>query len=121
MCFNQYFKVSQLLHADWIAPNATVIGDIKLAEGCSLWHSVIVTGNRAAVSIGKNSSVQDCSRIASRHRSNEDQVKIGFNVSVGANVNLDVYVLEDNTFVGMGSTINKGVMYSNLQLSLLAL
>lgn len=102
-------KYPRLLDADWIAPNATVIGDVQLAEGSSLWHGVIVRGDTAAVSIGKNSTVQDCTRIASRYRGKGDQVKIGQNVYVGANVSLDACVLEDNSFVGMGSTIHRGV------------
>ena len=40
-----------------MAPNATVIGDVKLGEGSSLWHSVIVRGDTAKVSIGKNTAI----------------------------------------------------------------
>jgi hypothetical protein len=61
-------KYPRLLDADWVAPNATVIGDVKLGEGASLWHGVIVRGDTAAVSIGKNTTVQDCTRIASSKR-----------------------------------------------------
>lgn len=101
-------KYPRLLDADWIAPNATVIGDVKLAEGASLWHGVIVRGDTAAVTIGKNSTVQDCTRIASGRRAKGDEVKIGQNCYVGANVSLDACVLEDNSFVGMGSTVKRG-------------
>jgi len=50
-------KYPKLLDSDWVAPNAVVIGDVKLGEGSSLWHGVIVRGDTAAVSIGKNTSV----------------------------------------------------------------
>jgi carbonic anhydrase/acetyltransferase-like protein (isoleucine patch superfamily) len=70
-------KYPRLLDADWVAPNATVIGDVKLAEGASLWHGVVVRGDTAAISIGKNSTVQDCARIASSRRAQGDQVRIG--------------------------------------------
>jgi hypothetical protein len=50
-------KYPKLLDSDWVAGNATVIGDVKLGEGASLWHGVIVRGDTAAVQIGKNSVV----------------------------------------------------------------
>lgn len=37
----------RLLDADWVAPNATVIGDVELKEGASLWHGTIVRGDTA--------------------------------------------------------------------------
>ena len=46
-----------LLQGDWVAPNATVIGDVRLGEGASLWHGVIVRGDTAQVTIGKNSTI----------------------------------------------------------------
>lgn len=58
-------KFPRLLDGDWVAPNATVIGDVRLGEGASLWHSVLVRGDTASVTIGKNSAIQDCVRIAS--------------------------------------------------------
>jgi len=42
-------KYPKLLDADWIAPNATVIGDVSLKEGSSLWHGVIARGDTATI------------------------------------------------------------------------
>lgn len=50
-------KFPRLLDGDWVAPNATVIGDVRLGEGSSLWHSVIVRGDTAQVIIGKNTAI----------------------------------------------------------------
>ena len=50
-------KFPRLLSSDWVAPNATVIGDVNVAEGASLWHGVIVRGDQAAINIGKNSII----------------------------------------------------------------
>jgi len=58
-------KYPKLLSADWVAPNATVIGDVKLGEGSSLWHGVILRGDQATISIGKNSTLQDLTRVGS--------------------------------------------------------
>lgn len=40
-------KYPRLLDADWVAPNATVIGDVRLGAGASLWHGVIARGDTA--------------------------------------------------------------------------
>jgi len=58
-------KFPRLLKGDWVAPNATVIGDVRLGEGASLWHGVIIRGDTLSVSIGKNSTIQDLTRIGS--------------------------------------------------------
>ena len=101
-------KFPKLLDADWIAPNATVVGDVRLGEGASLWHGTIVRGDTAAIKIGKNSTVQDLTRIASDAAVAGDEVTIGENVYVGANASLDACTLEDNSFVGMGSSVRRG-------------
>ena len=50
-------KFPKLLAGDWVAPNATVIGDVHLGEGSSLWHGVTIRGDTAAIKIGKNTTV----------------------------------------------------------------
>jgi gamma-carbonic anhydrase len=50
-------KYPRLLDADWIAPNATVIGDVKLGLGSSFWHGVIARGDTAQIEVGKNSVI----------------------------------------------------------------
>lgn len=97
-----------LLQGDWVAPNATVVGDVRLGEGSSLWHGVVVRGDTAQVSIGKNTAVQDNVRIASNAQQPGDQVNIGESVYIGPNVSLDACTLEDNAFVGMGASIGRG-------------
>ena len=74
----------KLLSADWIAPNATVIGDVEFGEGSSLWHTAIVRGDTAKVSVGKNSIVQDRVIIKNSGK-NDSEVKIGNNVFVSPN------------------------------------
>jgi serine acetyltransferase len=74
----------KLLTADWIAPNATVIGDVEFGSGSSLWHTAIVRGDTAKVSVGKNSIVQD--RVIIKNSGKDDsEVKIGNNVFVSPN------------------------------------
>lgn len=99
----------KLLTADWVAPNATVIGDVELDTGSSLWHGAILRGDTAKITIGKNSIVHDRVMIKSSTR-DASQVSIGSNVHVGANSQLDACTLDDFAYVGMGSTIHRGVL-----------
>jgi len=58
-------KFPKILDSDWVAPNATVIGDVHVAEGSSLWHGAILRGDTAKINIGKNSVIQDNTQIKS--------------------------------------------------------
>lgn len=79
-----------------------------MGEGASLWHGVVIRGDTAAVSIGKNSIVQDLVRIASNAGLEGDKVVIGENVQIGANAELDACTLENFAYVGMGATVHRG-------------
>ena len=96
------------VQADWIAPNATVVGDVSVKEGSSLWHGVTARGDTAQVEIGKNSIIQDLVHISSLKRANGDRVTIGDNVYIGPNATLDACTLESFSYVGMGATIGRG-------------
>lgn len=58
-------KFPKLLDADWVAPNATVIGDVDVKEGSSLWHGSVLRGDTAKISIGKNSVIEDLAHLGS--------------------------------------------------------
>lgn len=73
-----------------------------MEEGASIWHGVVVRGDQGAVSIGKNSIVQDNVHISS---SNGNKVVIGDNAFVGPNASLDACTVESFAMVGMGASI----------------
>jgi carbonic anhydrase/acetyltransferase-like protein (isoleucine patch superfamily) len=98
-------KYPKSLDADWVAPNAVLIGDIEMGEGSSVWHGVTLRGDQSSIKIGKNSLIQDNSRIASK---DGVDVVIGDNVYVGANAKIDGCELESFSYVGMGATVGKG-------------
>ena len=45
----------KLLEGDWTAPNATIVGDVELGRGSSIWFGAIIKGDKGQVKIGKNS------------------------------------------------------------------
>lgn len=73
--------------ADWVAPNATIIGDVELESGSSVWHTAIVRGDTAKIRVGKNSLIQDRALLKSTTKNGE--INIGDNVYVGPNTMID--------------------------------
>lgn len=79
-----------------------------MGAGSSLFHGVTVRGDTAKVRIGKNSVIQDNSRLGSNTVQNDDSINIGDNVYVGANAKIDACELESFAYVGMGASVGKG-------------
>ncbi len=87
----------------FVAPNATVIGDVEMAEDSSLWFGCIVRGDDEPIRIGARTNIQDGSII---HVSSGVQgTFIGADVTVGHMVLLHACTLQDGSFVGMGATL----------------
>ena len=78
-----------------------------MEEGASLWHGVVVRGDKASVSIGKNSIVQDNVHINS---TNGNKVVIGDNAFVGPNATLDACTVESFAYVGMGASVSRSAI-----------
>jgi carbonic anhydrase/acetyltransferase-like protein (isoleucine patch superfamily) len=43
----------------WIAPNATLVGDVQLGENCSVWFNAVIRGDVNAIRIGNETNIQD--------------------------------------------------------------
>ena len=104
-------KYPKSLDADWIAPNAVLVGDVVLGEGSSAWHGAKLRGDTCAIKVGKNSIIQDNTRIGSNSAAGGEaaEISIGDNVYIGANANIDSDAdLESFAYVGMGASVGKG-------------
>ncbi len=99
-----YGNHTPLIHKTaFVAPNATVIGDVEMAEDASLWFGCIVRGDDEPIRIGARSNIQDGSIV---HVSSGVQgTYIGADVTVGHMVLLHACTLQDGSFVGMGATL----------------
>lgn len=82
-------KFPKALDADWVAPNAVLVGDVAMSEGSSAWHGATLRGDTAKITIGKNSILQDNTTVSSQSDDAAAAVSIGENVYVGANAKLD--------------------------------
>jgi carbonic anhydrase/acetyltransferase-like protein (isoleucine patch superfamily) len=86
----------------WIAPNAVVIGKVRLLRGASIWWGCVLRGDNDWITIGENSNIQDLSVI---HVDPGQPVTVGANCTVGHRVILHSTTVEDGSLIGMGSTL----------------
>lgn len=92
----------------WLAPTATVIGDVVMGESSSLWFNVVARGDVNYIRIGDRSNIQDNSTI---HVSVDTwPTIIGNDVVAGHNVLLHGCTIHDRVLVGMGSVVMDGVV-----------
>jgi len=103
---------SPQIHSEsWIAPNATVIGDVRLAKNASLWWNVTARGDTDSISIGENTNIQDGSVL---HADEGVPLSIGRDVTVGHMAMLHGCTVGDGSLIGIGSVIlNHAVIGKN--------
>ena len=92
----------------WIAPNATVIGDVRLGDKASIWWNAVVRGDTATINIGANSNIHDGSVL---HVDDGVPLTVGANVTVGHMVMLHGCTIGEESLIGIKSVIlNKAVI-----------
>jgi len=89
----------------WIAPDASVIGRVRLRRNASVWFGAVLRGDNEWIEIGENSNVQDNTVI---HTDIGLPAIVGAHVTIGHSVILHAATVADFVLVGMGSTILSG-------------
>ncbi|MGB7501689.1 MAG: gamma carbonic anhydrase family protein [Azonexus sp.] len=101
-------KQPQLGKNAWVAPNATVIGDVRLGANASIWWNATLRGDNDPIHIGANTNIQDGSVL---HTDEGIPLHIGANVTVGHLVMLHGCTVGDSSLIGIGSVIlNRAVI-----------
>jgi carbonic anhydrase/acetyltransferase-like protein (isoleucine patch superfamily) len=104
-------KTPRVTDAAWIAPNATIIGDVRLAANSSIWWNCVLRGDNDPIIIGANSNIQDGSIL---HTDEGIPLTIGRDVTVGHMVMLHGCTIGDGSLIGMGSIVlNSAVIGRN--------
>ena len=105
-------KTPQLGSNCFVAPNATLIGDIEMGEDCSIWFNAVVRGDVNFIKMGNKVNIQDGACI---HCTFEKcGTTIGNSVSIGHHAIVHGCTLQDHVLVGMGAIImDKAVVHSN--------
>jgi len=86
----------------WIAPDAVVIGNVRLLQGASIWFGAVLRGDNEWITIGPNSNIQDHSVI---HADPGQPVTIGRGVTVGHRVIVHSALIGDHSLIGMGAIL----------------
>ncbi len=87
----------------FIAPNATLVGNVILGNNCSVWFNAVIRGDVNKITIGHNTNIQDGAVIHCTYQKTE--TNIGSNVSIGHNAIVHGCIIHDNVLIGMGSII----------------
>lgn len=100
-------KIPQLDPTAWVAPNATVIGDVRLAANVSIWWNAVLRGDNDPIAIGADSNIQDGSVL---HTDAGVPMTIGRDVTVGHLVMLHGCTVGDGSLIGIKSVILNGAV-----------
>ena len=95
-------KVPQNEGAVFVAPNATVQGDVVLKPGSTVWYGAVLRGDDGALTIGENSNVQDNAVL---HCDAGGAVTLGKNVTVGHSALVHGCTVGDGSLIGMHATL----------------
>lgn len=87
----------------FIAPNATLTGDIIMGDECTIWFNAVLRGDVNSIRMGNRVNVQDNAIVHCTYQRASTQ--IGNNVSIGHNAIAHGCVIEDNVLIGMGAII----------------
>jgi carbonic anhydrase/acetyltransferase-like protein (isoleucine patch superfamily) len=91
----------------WVAPNATLIGQVRLAARASVWYAATLRAEVEPIDIGAGTNIQDGVTI---HVDPEYPVWVGSGVSVGHNAVLHGCTVEDGALIGMGAIVLNGAV-----------
>ena len=93
-------------HADsWVAPNATLVGKVKLEPGASVWFNAVLRGDNELIHIGENSNVQDGTVM---HTDMGFPLNVGTGVTIGHNAMLHGCTVGDYSLIGINAVILNG-------------
>jgi carbonic anhydrase/acetyltransferase-like protein (isoleucine patch superfamily) len=87
----------------FIAPNATIVGDVIAGDDCSVWFNAVVRGDVNIIRMGNKVNIQDGAIVHCTYQKTE--VHLGNNVSVGHNAIVHGCTVHDNVLIGMGAIV----------------
>ena len=110
MTFDQrlarFFRAQPRLHpSSFVAPNATVVGDVKLGEESSVWFQCVLRADINQITVGPRSNIQDGCVV---HLADDFPTQVGELVTVGHKAILHACTLGDEVLVGMNAVLLDG-------------
>lgn len=105
-------KTPQIGEGCFVAPNATIAGDVVMGDNCSIWFNTVLRGDVHYIKMGNKVNVQDGAVIHCTYQKNP--TNIGNNVSIGHNAIVHGCTIHDNVLIGMGAIVmDRCIVHSN--------
>jgi carbonic anhydrase/acetyltransferase-like protein (isoleucine patch superfamily) len=96
----------ELIHSTaYVAPNATVVGDVRVAAEASVWFGCVLRGDNEPIEVGPRTNVQDLTVV---HTDEGMPCVLGAGVTVGHRVVLHGATIEDGALIGIGGIVLNG-------------
>ncbi len=92
----------------FLAPNATIVGEVVMGEYCSVWFNAVVRGDVHSITIGHHTNIQDGAVIHCTYQ--KHATVIGNYVSVAHNAIVHGCTIEDEVLIGMGAIVMDGAV-----------
>ena len=89
-----------------IAEGASVVGDVTLAKGVSIWYNAVLRGDEGAITVGENTNIQDGAIL-------HEETRVGAGCTVGHNAIVHGCTVGDNVLIGMGAMVLHGAKIGN--------
>ena len=96
----------------FIAPNATIVGDVEMGEECSVWFNAVIRGDVNSIRMGNKVNIQDGACLHCTYE--KTKTIIGNHVSIGHHALVHGCTVHDNVLIGMGAIVmDNAVIGSN--------
>jgi carbonic anhydrase/acetyltransferase-like protein (isoleucine patch superfamily) len=92
----------------WLAPNATVVGDVIMGDRCTVWFNAVVRGDVHEIRIGNETNIQDGAVIHCTYQ--KAGTYIGNQVSIAHNAIVHGCTIHDRVLIGMGAIVMDGAV-----------
>ncbi|MAF26470.1 MAG: gamma carbonic anhydrase family protein [Gemmatimonadota bacterium] len=100
-------KTPKIHPSAFVAPNATLIGDVVVEAGANIWFGVVLRADQNRIRIGERSSIQDNTVV---HCNEPNGTIIGREVTIGHAVVMEGCEIRDRALIGMNATILDGAL-----------
>ena len=87
----------------YIAPNATVVGDVVLEKDVNIWYGAVLRGDHGRITVGEGTNIQDNAVL-------HDETTLGRFCTVGHTAIVHGCTIGDDCLIGMGAIILSGAV-----------
>lgn len=111
--FNLFDKKPVVAEDAFVAPSASLVGDVQVGPKSSIWYGCVLRGDASGIRVGSETNIQDHSLVSvggSRFGGGHAPAVIGNRVTIGHSAVIHACTVEDEAFVGMGATLMDGVV-----------